>query len=64
DEEREAANLRLRIGFVLLVGLSAGLVSLQASPTPLQFVGAVLAGLVVGALLILWLVRSYRKSLL
>lgn len=62
DEERDAANLRLSIGFVVLVGLSGGLVSLHVDPTPLQFVGAVLAGLVTGTLLLLWLTRSYRKS--
>ncbi|MFC4359217.1 hypothetical protein ACFO0N_14825 [Halobium salinum] len=62
DEERISANARLRIGFVVLVGISAGLVSLQVDPTPLQVAGSVAAGLLVGWLLVRWLVRSYRKS--
>jgi hypothetical protein len=60
DEERHAANGRLRFGFVLLVGVSAGLVALQVDPTPAQIVGAVVAGLVVGWALLYWLTRSLR----
>lgn len=60
DEERAAASTRLKVGFVLLVGVSGGLVSLQVEPTPLQFLGAVAGGLLVGALLLAFLVRSTR----
>lgn len=57
DEERAAASTRLKAGFVVLVGLSGGLVSLQVEPTPLQVVGAVAGGLAAGALLLAFLVR-------
>lgn len=60
DEERTAASARLKAGFVLLVGVSGGLVSLQVGPTPLQFLGAVAGGLLVGALLLAFLMRSTR----
>ncbi|MFC7141956.1 hypothetical protein ACFQMA_19225 [Halosimplex aquaticum] len=48
DDERSSFNRRVTIGVTLLVGLSAGLVALQVDPTPLQAVGAVALGLVVG----------------
>ncbi|MFB6131218.1 MAG: hypothetical protein ABEJ28_10400 [Salinigranum sp.] len=60
DEERDQANLRLRVAFVLLVGVSGGLVALQADASPLQLAGAVAAGLVVGAVLLLFLIRIGR----
>jgi hypothetical protein len=61
DEERAVASRRLRVGFVLLVGLSGGLVSLQAGPTLVQFFAAVLGGLLVGWLLLWFLVRMSRE---
>ncbi len=57
DEERKTATLRLRVGFVAFVGLSAGLVALQLGPTPLQFVAAVVGGAAVGLLLLVYLLR-------
>lgn len=60
DEERAAASTRLKAGFVLLVGASGGLVSLQADPTPLQFLGATVGGLLVGYALLVSLARSIR----
>ncbi|MFB6206587.1 MAG: hypothetical protein ABEJ05_08705 [Haloglomus sp.] len=52
DEERSDAAFRLKIGIVLFVGLSAGLITLQ-SDGPLWMSGvAVLAGLLTGVLLV------------
>lgn len=60
DEERSVASARLKAGFVLLVGVSGGLVSLQGDPTPVQALGATVGGLLVGYLLMLFLARSAR----
>jgi hypothetical protein len=57
DDERRVANLRLQIGFVVLVGLSGGLVALQAGASTLQVGLAVVGALVLGGLLLLWLRR-------
>lgn len=57
DEERRTATLRLRVGFVAFVGLSAGLVALQVGPTPIQLVAAVVGGLILGYLLLVYLLR-------
>jgi len=58
DAERSTFNRRVRIGTTLLVGVSAGLVSLQVDPTLPQAAGAVAAGLVVGYLLGRYVVPS------
>jgi hypothetical protein len=58
DDERRSGHRRLQAGFVALVGVSAGLISLQASPTALQFLGAVLGGTVLGVALVVYLYRS------
>lgn len=55
DEDRARFSRQLKAGFVLLVGASGGLVSLQVDPSPLQVAGAVAGGLVVGALLVWYL---------
>lgn len=55
SERRSAVVLRMKVGFVLLVGASGGLITLQGDPTPLVIGGAVLAGLAVGVVLV-WLV--------
>jgi hypothetical protein len=61
DEERDLANSRLRVGFVVLVALSGGLVALQAGGDPL-FVGAgFVGGLVLGLLLLAFLMRWGRQ---
>jgi hypothetical protein len=55
SEERSDATFRLKIGFVVLIGLSSGLISLQGD-LPLWGTGvAILVGLVLGVLLV-WLV--------
>ncbi|WP_415382284.1 hypothetical protein [Halosimplex sp. TS25] len=48
DEERSSFSRRVTVGVTLLVGASGGLVALQVDPTPLQALGAVALGLVVG----------------
>nr|WP_152043376.1 hypothetical protein [Salinigranum salinum] len=57
DDERRVANLRLQIGFVVLVGLSGGLVALQVGASTPQVGLAVVGALVLGGLLLLWLRR-------
>jgi hypothetical protein len=57
DDERRVANLRLQIGFVVLVGLSGGLVALQAGASTLQIGAAVVGAFVLGGALLLWLRR-------
>jgi ABC-type nickel/cobalt efflux system permease component RcnA len=53
-EERLTASRRLKIGFVLLVGGSAGLITLQGDPSILVFVLAVLLGLAVGVVVVVF----------
>ncbi len=52
DEERDAATTKVKLFFTALVGLSAGLVSLQGDPSPAMFLAAIAGGLVFGGLLI------------
>lgn len=59
--ERDATNRRLKIGMVLLIGISGGLVSLQVDPTPLQIVAAVAISLLVGFVLTWFVVRTLRE---
>ncbi|WP_277553007.1 hypothetical protein [Halobaculum limi] len=59
--ERDATNRRLKIGMVLLIGLSGGLVSLQVDPTPMQVVAAVAVSLVIGAALTWFVVRTLEE---
>jgi lysozyme family protein len=66
DDERSTANTRLKIGFVLLVAASMGLMALQVDPTPLQLAAVVAAGLLVGVGLLWFVLRNlaaYRSSL-
>ena len=51
NDERESFTRRLKIGFVVLVGVSSGLITLQGDPGPVVFAGAVVGGTVLGALL-------------
>ena len=60
-EERDATNRRLKIGMVLLIGVSGGLVSLQVDPTPLQIVAAVGISLLLGFVLTWFVVRTLRE---
>jgi hypothetical protein len=52
DDERFSFLTKLKVGFVALVGLSAGLITLQAGADPLLFVGATGVGGLVGVLLV------------
>ena len=66
EEETEAANTRLKVGFVLLVAGSMVLMALQGDLTALQLLGVFVIGVVVG-LALLWYVlrnlREFRESL-
>lgn len=55
SEERTSTVRRVKAVFVLVVGLSGGLISLQAGGDLLMTGGAILAGLVTGVVLV-WLV--------
>jgi hypothetical protein len=52
DEERSAFALRVKLGITGLIGLSAGLVTLQGGSSLPVIAGAVLGGLVVGGILV------------
>jgi hypothetical protein len=51
NDERESFTRRLKLGFIVLVGVSSGLITLQGDPSPAVFVGAVVGGSVLGVLL-------------
>ncbi|RCU48370.1 hypothetical protein DU504_14310 [Haloplanus salinus] len=55
EEDRAVASKRLKLGFVVLVGCSGGLVALAAGATPLQALVAVGGGLLVGGALMAYL---------
>jgi hypothetical protein len=61
DEERDAANLRLKLGFVVVVAVSGGLVALAAGGSPVQLVAGVGGGLLAGAVLLVLLLRWGRQ---
>lgn len=61
EAERRDANAQLKAGFVLLVGVSGGLVALQGDATSTQLLAAVAAALVVGVLLVAFLSRVGRE---
>ncbi|RJX43991.1 hypothetical protein DM826_04755 [Halonotius aquaticus] len=66
DDERKTANTRLKVGFVVLVAASMGLMALQVDPTPLQLAVVIAVGLVVGVGLLWFVLRNladYRSSL-
>ncbi|MFB6141330.1 MAG: hypothetical protein ABEJ26_12965 [Halosimplex sp.] len=58
DTERSSFNRRVKIGVTVLVGASAGLISLQVDPTLPQAAGAVALGLLIGYLLARYVVPS------
>lgn len=62
EDDRRTGTRRLQAAFVLLVGVSAGLISLQADPTPLQLAAAVLGGLVLGIVLVVYFYRTSSTS--
>jgi hypothetical protein len=53
-EDRLTASRRIKVGFVVLVGLSAGLITLQGDASLLVSALAVGVGLVAGAIVV-WL---------
>jgi purine-cytosine permease-like protein len=55
EEDRAVASRRLRVGFVVLVGCSGGLVALTAGATGMQALAAALGGLLVGGGLMAYL---------
>ena len=56
EENRRVASRRLKLGFVGLVGVSAGLVALAGGATATQALVALAGGLVVGGALLWYLV--------
>jgi hypothetical protein len=61
DEERSAFAWKLKLGFVLLVAASAGLITLQADAGLVGFLAASAAGGLVGVLLV-WIAFPDRKE--
>jgi hypothetical protein len=61
EEEQSVARLRLKAGFVLLVGLSGGLVALGAGGDPWQLAVAVAGGSAVGLVLLFFMLRMARQ---
>jgi hypothetical protein len=61
DEERDAANMRLKVGFVLLVAASGGMVALQAGGSLVQLVGGIAGGTAVGLVLLWFMLRWGRQ---
>ena len=57
EAERRSSMNRLKAAIVVLVGASAGLVTLSGGGSPVQIAVAVVAGLLVGAALLAYLVR-------
>jgi hypothetical protein len=55
DEERSSFTLKVKLGLTVLIGISAGLVTLQGDATLPIIAGAVLGGMVVGGALV-WFV--------
>ncbi|WP_435077300.1 hypothetical protein [Halococcus sp. AFM35] len=51
-EERRSASRRLKLGFVALVGISGGLITLQGDVPLLLTLLAVLVGLLVGVVIV------------
>ncbi|MES3518314.1 MAG: hypothetical protein PPP58_11700 [Natronomonas sp.] len=61
DEDRKRTTRWIKIGFVLLVGASAGLITTQGDPSPLVFVAAVCAGLLLGVVLVWYLFPDFQN---
>lgn len=55
DDERRAASLRLKVGFVLVVGVSAGITALQVQGSLLQAGVFTAVGLLLGWILVAYL---------
>ena len=66
DDEKDAANARLKVGFVLLVAGSMVLMAVRADLTPLQLGGIFAAGVVVGSVWLWYVLRNltaFRESM-
>jgi len=61
EEDRRTATRRLKLGFVGLVGLSGGLVSLAVGATLVQTLVALAVGCLVGWALVAYLGRVGRE---
>ncbi|WP_135822017.1 hypothetical protein [Halostella litorea] len=55
EEEQERNMTRLKAGFVLLVGVSAGMIAVQGGAGLTSVLAVVAAGLVLGVLLVYYL---------
>ena len=62
DEERDAFAWKLKAGFILLVALSAGLITIQADAGPIWFLVSTVAGGFVGVVLV-WIAFPERQQL-
>lgn len=60
-DERDAASLRLKVGFVVLVALSAALVALQAQASAVGIGVALGGGLAIG-LGLLWFLQRWSDE--
>lgn len=60
-EDRSRAAVLFKVGFTLLVGLSAGLVSLQVDASAEFTFAAVAVGTAIGAVMTWFTVRSLRS---
>lgn len=56
-DEEATTRRRIKVGMAVLVGLSGGLIALQADPTPLQLGAAVLGSFVLGIVLTVYISR-------
>jgi hypothetical protein len=56
DEDRARTLRWVKVGAVLLVGLSAGLIAVQGEASPDMIAGSIAAGLLVGGALVRYLV--------
>lgn len=57
EDERRSLSHRLRVSFVLLVGISGGLVAVQANAGITTILAASLGGTIAGIVLVWYLVR-------
>jgi membrane associated rhomboid family serine protease len=55
NEDRERTMVRMKVGSVLLVGASAGLITLQGDASIEVALAAIVGGLILGALLVWYL---------
>lgn len=57
DEERDAGNRKIKIGFLLLVTVSPPLIALQWDPTAAELLAATAGGFALGLLVVWYLGR-------